>query len=304
MNKPLELKVAGTYKKSYIQGEAFNPAGLTVSAIFPDGTVKENVEYSITPTGPLHPNDTSVTVEYCGVQAELKIKVRWLGNQRRYCVFNTLIDPNSALKGKTYFFLGSSVTVGSGSTHDSMADYIAKRNGCTVIKNAVSGTTLADTDKRSYVRRLDKYIEDGKKATHLDAFICQLSTNDSNIPELFGVVAANDIKNKSAFDKATTLGAIEYIIASVKENWDCPILFYTNCYFEKPQYEKMVEALKQIAVKWDIKIIDLYCDTRFNDISAAERELYMHDDIHPTKAGYRDWWTPKFETALKELISV
>ena len=60
----------------------------------------------------------------------------------------------------------------------------------------------------------------------------------------------------------------------------------------------MVEGLYQIAEKWNVTVIDLYSDEAFNDITEAERTLYMSDPIHPTKAGYREWWLPKFEEAL------
>lgn len=33
-------------------------------------------------------------------------------------------------------------------------------------------------------------------------------------------------------------------------------------------------------------------------VSGEERELYMADRIHPTQAGYPEWWTPKFESYL------
>ena len=29
----------------------------------------------------------------------------------------------------------------------------------------------------------------------------------------------------------------------------------------------------------------------------------MHDDIHPTKAGYRDWWGPELETQLLAFLA-
>ena len=60
----------------------------------------------------------------------------------------------------------------------------------------------------------------------------------------------------------------------------------------------MVDALYEIAEKWEITIIDMYRDEAFNDITEAQKILYMTDTIHATKAGYRDWWLPKFEEAL------
>lgn len=60
----------------------------------------------------------------------------------------------------------------------------------------------------------------------------------------------------------------------------------------------MVECLDEIAAKWGITVIDLNRDADFNAISAEERDLYMADDIHPTRAGYSVWWLPEFEAAL------
>lgn len=64
----------------------------------------------------------------------------------------------------------------------------------------------------------------------------------------------------------------------------------------------MVLGLYDIAAKWDIEVIDMFMDLNFNSIPTEEqRKLWMADKIHPTKAGYRDWWLPKFEEALLEL---
>ena len=40
-----------------------------------------------------------------------------------------------------------------------------------------------------------------------------------------------------------------------------------------------------------------------NSVSDADYELYMSNGIHPTKAGYRDWWLPKFEEYLTGMLS-
>ena len=50
-------------------------------------------------------------------------------------------------------------------------------------------------------------------------------------------------------------------------------------------------------------MIDLFYDVAFNDITSEERALYMDDEIHPTKAGYREWWLPRFEETLEALLS-
>ncbi len=55
--------------------------------------------------------------------------------------------------------------------------------------------------------------------------------------------------------------------------------------------------------EWGITVIDLFYDVAFNDITSEERALYMDDEIHPTKAGYREWWLPRFEETLEALLS-
>ena len=225
------------------------------------------------------------------------------GNAEKYSVANTPVDETSPLKDKTYFFLGSSVTFGSGSLQESMVDFLAKRNCCTVIKEAVSGTTLADLDGDSYVKRLERYIGSKGRVSALDAFVCQLSTNDLRAPQSLGAVTDGDVKERSAFDKATTLGAIEYIIATVKETWNCPVVFYTSNNIGNEQYSLLVAELNKIAEKWDIAVLDLYNDEKFNKITEKDYALYMKDSVHPTRAGYLLWWVPRFEKILKSLVN-
>jgi hypothetical protein len=64
----------------------------------------------------------------------------------------------------------------------------------------------------------------------------------------------------------------------------------------------MVKTLKDIQAKKAIGIIDLYTDKNFNNITKEQRKLYMADDIHPTKAGYLEWWMPKMEQYLYDYI--
>ena len=79
------------------------------------------------------------------------------------------------MAGKHLIFLGSSVTYGSASGGVSFADFISRRNGCAITKEAVSGTTLVDEGEDSYISRLKKL----DKSIPADLFICQLSTNDA-----------------------------------------------------------------------------------------------------------------------------
>lgn len=240
-------------------------------------------------------NDEAMTyaMERDGVK---NVEIAKAANDERYSVAQTEALASSPLEGKTIIFLGSSITFGSASMEESFADYLAKRDGITAVKEAVSGTTLVNNGADSYVERM-KTIDSAMTA---DAFVCQLSTNDASQGQPFGEIS--DSMDMVDFDTATTAGAIEYIIAYAKETWNCPVIFFTNPHFASNEYAELVSLLLEIQAKWDIGVIDMWNDTVFNDITDDERTLYMADNIHPTRAGYREWWTPKFESFLYEYL--
>ena len=60
----------------------------------------------------------------------------------------------------------------------------------------------------------------------------------------------------------------------------------------------MVGSLNKIKDIQKIHVIDMYSDEAFNKITPEQRALFMADPIHPTKAGYLKWWTPRMERDL------
>lgn len=201
----------------------------------------------------------------------------------------------SSLEGKTFYFLGSSVTYGSASGGKSMADFIAERNNCTVVKEAVSGTTLVDNDGGSYVSRMKNSAYFDKNAD-VDHFIVQLSTNDASQNKTLGTVS--DSYNLEDFDTQTIIGAMEYIICYAKETWDCEVSFYTGTNYNSNLYAQMVLALYELQDKWGIGVIDMFFDLEMSSIPVADYNRYMSDTIHPNIKGYEYWWTPVFEEHL------
>lgn len=199
------------------------------------------------------------------------------------------------LENKTVIFLGSSVTVGP---HNySMADDAAEALSIKALKWAEWGTTLVDNDDTSYVARLSARIP---KQKNCDLFICQLSTNDARLGSPLGEIS--DSFAKEAFDTKTVIGAIEFIIASVKEAYGCKIAFYTGTFYDSPGYAQMVDALLEIAQKWQIDVIDLWNDQEMRNISAKDYVLYMRDMVHPSRLGYNEWWGPKFRQFIKDSL--
>ena len=217
------------------------------------------------------------------------------GNADRYAVSQVKPSGDETLKGKTVIFFGSSVTYGAASLGESFADDLSARLQCNVVKEAVSGTTLSTTSANSYVTRLDNI-----KTRQADLFICQLSTNDASQKKPLGEVT--DSERMEDFDTDTVAGAMEYIIAYAKDKWDCPVVFYTNPKYDSDEYAAMVELLYEIRDKWGIGVIDLW--TELPEITEEERALYMADAIHPTRAGYLEWWTPVMEKDIIEMMEL
>lgn len=221
------------------------------------------------------------------------------GNKEQYSVANVEVLENSSLQGKKIIFLGSSVTYGSASGGESFVEYMEKRDGIIPVKEALSGTTLVDEKvwgKESYIARM-KTIDTEIKA---DALVCQLSTNDATMKKPLGRVSEGF--ELSLFDTQTVAGAIEYVVAYAKETWDCPVIFYTGTRYESEHYAAMVELLLEIQEKWDIGVIDLWNNEQMNAVSEEDYKLYMVNDIHLSKAGYLEWWTPVMEEYLAEYL--
>ena len=202
------------------------------------------------------------------------------------------------MKPTTVIYLGSSVTYGSAANGYSFADALQDAYGIIAIKEAVSGTTLVDDSDQSYIARMKRLPADLTPS----AFVCQLSTNDASQNKPLGSIAPGF--DAAGFDTHTITGAIEYIIATARSTWQCPIWFYTGTRYDSPAYAAMVDRLHEIARKWDINIIDLWNDPDMNAVSPEDYARYMHDPVHPCREGYVEWWMPKFYEALgRQLLS-
>ncbi len=219
------------------------------------------------------------------------------GNAPAYDFSGIVPLENSPLKGKNVCVLGSSVVFGAASQQNAVGEYLAARFDCALTKEAVSGTTLADKTKNSYVRRLKNNLDPDAE---FDLFICQLSTNDATARLPLGRISNS--RSLNDFNISTVTGAMEYIICYAQQTWGCPVAFFTSSYYDSARYSAMVERIHALSEKWGIGVLDLYTPADFNNIPDADRKIYMSDKIHPTKAGYRDWWGPELERQLTEFL--
>lgn len=233
---------------------------------------------------------------------EAKKREKAPGNAAEYAYELAPENEDTVLRGKRIVFLGSSVTFGAAAGGQSFVEYLSHRDGVEAIKEAKSGTTLADRlsffaliafgNGESYVKRLQKLDPEIKA----DCVVVQLSTNDATMKLPLGEISDGDALPD--FDTKTITGAMEYVIRYCKDTWNCPVVFYTGAYYESEPYAAMVQRLLALKEKWGIGVIDLYTNAAFNNINEETYGLYMFDPIHPTKAGYRDWWGPEIEKQL------
>lgn len=228
----------------------------------------------------------------------VKIAKRRSGNSSKYKL--TKVKRGESLKGKRLVFVGSSLTKGSGSGGVSFPDYIARHTGCSVVKDAIGGTTTSKGgDGRDFVTRSVRLID---KMSCPDAFFCQLSANDATRGRPLGTIKQEKVPIEE-LDTRTVAGAIEYIICYSDQKWGCPIAFYTAMNLSNDRYDKMVNLLYQAQEKYGIQVIDLYHGLNKYSIKAKTYRLYMRDRLHPTKAGYLKWVTPFFEKRISGVIN-
>ena len=209
-------------------------------------------------------------------------------------------DPDDPLSGLDIIWVGSSVTYGAqAGGHYSMVDAIQDNHPGTVCeKYAISATTLVNQAEESYVGRLKLIPKDRTP----DLIVVQLSTNDATTGKPFGEIAEGF--EIDSFDDTTIAGAIEYIIAYARDTFDCPVAFYTGTYYENEAYPEMVKLLLDIQEKWGIGVVDMFDDEDMTALYGTEQyDLYMHDEIHPFRLGYVEWWTPVIEEKLAEFLA-
>ncbi len=214
------------------------------------------------------------------------------GNAEEFSVENVVIphkDPNvrTLFAGKTLFALGSSITWGFASGGQALGEFLARSFGMNLVKDAENGTTLAPMhahDSHCYVSRLKTHT---RYTDSPDYVLIQLSTNDV----------------WQGISLGQTVDAIEDIMDYVQDQWNVPVLMYTNSRFESEQYQQLVDASYDIHNTKNFSIIDLWNNVDINSVTDEQLQLYMHDPIHPTRAGYMTWWGPEvarqFERAIR-----
>jgi lysophospholipase L1-like esterase len=138
---------------------------------------------------------------------------------------------------------------------------------------------------------------------NIDVVVVQLSTNDATSGGDLGELSS--ATTFAEIDSTTYTGGMEAVIAYAKETLGCEILIYSNPEFrhdtgmyEPEAYDEMVQQTKKIAEKWDVDFLNMWEDEECKAVTDKQWKLWMGDAVHPTRAGYLEWWTPMFQEVL------
>ncbi|WDF83130.1 SGNH/GDSL hydrolase family protein [Lacticaseibacillus pabuli] len=222
------------------------------------------------------------------------LKALVIGNAPQYAPERLILNTDSPLYGKRIGFLGSSITYGAAAGGKSFVEDLVAQDGVIATKSAISGTTLAGSTPKTYVSRI---VTDFDNSQPLDAFVCQLSTNDSRQG-----LAMGQISETNHYDVQTTIGAMEFICQYVADNFGCPMVFYTCVRKSDSDYEELIRQLYALQTKWNCSVIDLWGDPVLKHRTALSPNSMM-DDAHPTRLGYETMWLPIFERDLAEVLA-
>lgn len=184
------------------------------------------------------------------------------------------------------YFLGSSITYGYAADGYSFADYVKEHSGYDVVKEAVSGTTLAACLPDSYYERLLNRGTEGA-----DVLLVQLSTNDASKGVVLGEVLSAD--------PLTSCGAINRIIDFGLES-GCKVGFYSTPVLGDGRFfSRLEQAMAEISSIRSIPFLNMNKDEGLKALCG--KPGYYADDIHPSKRGHIELFGPKFLAFIKDL---
>lgn len=233
-------------------------------------------------------------------------------------------NPTAVVSGKNIHFLGSSVFYGSTGQPkgNSFVDFLARKwNVTTFQKQAVGGTTLSIRDgvTNSYCERYANFTDKDK----CDALVVQLSTNDFNIANGTDAPVGSVIQgvyDAKSFDKTTVCGAIEWLIATAKENNPEVKVVFVSCpmmtswaYYD--DYKAFADnQMQTIIKKWGI----YYADTMNNVYPWSGSSTYwslnktaptsstyhlFYNESHPNNVGYSLLMAPPVAKTLIDIFN-
>lgn len=216
---------------------------------------------------------------------------------------NANSNDSNILYNKKWAVCGDSISYGARADLDDSGIrktydyYIAKRNNMTIVKNAISGSTITNVSgKNSF--SVDRYKNLG---SDLDYITLWFGINDSGVgSSILGTISDSD---NTTFYGAWNV-VLDYLIRTYPTAKIGIVVTYGGS-------ETFRNATRDIAKKWGIPIFDIMGDFsiplfagRESDVQTAistfRKEQFLSDGIHPNDVGYQ-YLSTSFESWLRSL---
>lgn len=218
------------------------------------------------------------------------------GNNSKYSASKSEKVEDSTLTDETIIFVGSNLLSGSKAGGDSFVEYLENSDG---IKSAVycgNDAVLVERGKNSLVSFVKSIPTENANPRML---LCEVPYADATDGSKIGTITDGYYDNE--YKTNTVIGAMEYIISYSEDTWGCPVVFYTCQPNDNKHYAKIMDAVYQVADKWNVEVLDFYNDPLMA-LDDQQKKLYMATESNPTKAGYKELYTPKFREFLLQKI--
>lgn len=199
--------------------------------------------------------------------------------------------PEALLAGSSMYAFGDSIVAGHMYPKGSFPDFVARREGMTVIKRAVNGATIMPTSNS-----ISSQIA-GAPAAGPDYVLFDGGTNDAYPPVLDRVGAVSG-SFTGPFDTATFAGALEDTVFLLSSKYpDADLVFVAVHKLGARDYlvqEELREIELAVADKWGVAVADVW-DSALDTRSDEQRVEYSFDSLQasglPGTAGTTGAWT-------------
>lgn len=217
------------------------------------------------------------------------------GNRSQYNPSQTE-KTDSALIDQSIVFVGSNLVTGSKASGDSFVEYLRQSHGINAVVYGKDGASLVERGANSIPAMIRTIPTENANPRMI---LCEVPYIDGTGYSRIGQITDGYFNDQ--YDTKSVIGAMEFIISYSQDTWGCPVVFYTCQPNDNTHYAKIVDAVLKVADKWNIEVIDFYHDEGMV-LDDRQQALYMATDSCPTKAGYKELYTPRFEEFLLKKI--